>query len=378
MKTAAELISTMSPAVLVEHPQLLISSAVLRADLPRLLSEIETIATLEDAEEWRAKASALEDYLTKKKMDYKPAQHLARMTEIRVGELLGPTTQGERTDLVTLDHDPKLNADEKKLFRKLAAYRDLIEPLLPSSRRKLLKAIAEAQEAECGAKMRDHGKLWNFVSDQNPISCSAIITDPPYGVLDQQWEPTDIELFTRNWLERWSQSNADFIFSFFSQRFMWDAKKWFDEELKDYSFQQLLIWHYPNNKSPQSRIGFKQTWEPIFFYRHKESNKEIKLKRGKKNWGKGINDFDCHVAAVPQSNFNGVERKVHPSQKPLSVFSWLIHAATNEGDIVADPFAGVATSGVACVRAKRLWHGIETNDNYLKLGARRLAAYARK
>jgi hypothetical protein len=77
-----------------------------------------------------------------------PAQHLARMTEIRVGELLPPPRQGQRTDLEPYSHESEVTRNDRQRFRLLAAYRSLIEPMLPASRRKLLKAVAEQQEAE--------------------------------------------------------------------------------------------------------------------------------------------------------------------------------------------------------------------------------------
>lgn len=215
-----------------------------------------------------------------------------------------------------------------------------------------------------------------IVSDQSVVKCSALITDPPYGILSEDWEPdaNNIESITRDWATRWATCGADFIATFFSQRYMWEGRKWFDESFGEhYEFQQLLVWHYANNKSPQSRMGFKQTWEPVFLYRKRGSQKEIKVGAG--TWGDGINDFDCHVAAVPQSNFNDVNRKQHPAQKPLSVMVWLVNALTRKGEMVCDPFAGSGTTGVACLQLGRGFHGIETNPEYIELAQRRLAAY---
>jgi DNA modification methylase len=157
---------------------------------------------------------------------------------------------------------------------------------------------------------------------------------------------------------------------------MWPGKEWLDESLlPNYEFQQLLIWHYPNNKSPQSRMGFKQTWEPVFLYRKIGSEKQIGV--GGEEWGGGLNDFDCHVAAVPQSNFNDADNKQHPAQKPLSVMRWLVNAVTLPGEMVCDPFMGSGTTGIASVGMGRSFHGIEDNADYLELAKGRIAAYAK-
>ena len=154
---------------------------------------------------------------------------------------------------------------------------------------------------------------------------------------------------------------------------MFDGRRWFDESLSNYEFQQLLIWHYPNNKSPQSRQMFKQTYEPIFMYRRKGCTREILIDGDE--WGDELNDFDCHVAAVPQSNFNNEAMKQHPAQKPVSVMRWLVNATTRKDELICDPFSGSGTTGIAATQLGRRFHGIEIDANYLELAERRLATY---
>jgi hypothetical protein len=214
---------------------------------------------------------------------------------------------------------------------------------------------------------------WIVTDKQDVVQCASLITDPPYGILDEPWEPDDLERFTRKWASRWSKCGADTMLIFWSQRHLWRGREWLDEELDGYEFQQLLVWHYANNKSPQSRKGFKQTWEPIFFYRRKDSDRKVVVSGGA--WGDDLNDFDCHVAAVPQSNFNGAEQKQHPAQKPVSVFRWLINAVTKPGELVCDAFVGSGTSGIAAVQLGRGFHGIENDPASLELARRRVAAY---
>lgn len=85
--------------------------------------------------------------------------------------------------------------------------------------------------------------------------------------------------------------------------------------------------------------------------------------------------MDSHIAAVPQSNFNDADRKVHPAQKPVSVMRWLVNALTRPGELVADPYCGSGTTGIAAVQMQRAFHGIEINAEYLAAAERRIAAY---
>lgn len=230
--------------------------------------------------------------------------------------------------------------------------------------------IRKEREALSQAPLTDR---WVVTSEQTVMPCNALITDPPYGILDQPWEPPDLRQFTSQWLKRWNECGADFIAVFWSQAHLWEGRDWFDEALTAYQFQQCLVWHYPNNKSPQSRQGFKQTWEPIFFYRKRGSEKKVRV--GGSEWGKDLHDFDCHVAAVPQSNFKGQDMKQHPAQKPVSVFRWLISALTQPSELVCDPFCGSGASGIAALQLRRKYHGIEINPDYVELAKRRIAAY---
>lgn len=268
----------------------------------------------------------------------------------------------------TVEAAQKLKAESPQAFQEVKDGKITI-----TEANKQVRKARQAAKEKALASAAGKSAEWTVTKAQDIVQCATIITDPPYGILDEEWEPTDLEATTRDWLTRWNECGAELILSFFSQRFMWDAKTWFDDCLTNYTFQQLLVWHYPNNKSPQSRKGFKQTWEPIFFYRRTDSERQIVV--GGTEWGGGLNDFDCHVAAVPQSNFNDADCKVHPAQKPVSVMRWLINAATQRGDLIADPFCGSGTTGIAALQLGRRFHGIETDGAMVKTAKQRIKAY---
>ena len=68
----------------------------------------------------------------------------------------------------------------------------------------------------------------------------------------------------------------------------------------------------------------------------------------------------------------GIEQKV-PTQKPVPLFECLMRQSTNPGEIVLDPFLG---SGVTAVAAKRLGRkciGVEIEERYVEIAAKRLS-----
>jgi site-specific DNA-methyltransferase (adenine-specific) len=68
------------------------------------------------------------------------------------------------------------------------------------------------------------------------------------------------------------------------------------------------------------------------------------------------------------------ENGLHPTQKPVALFEYLIRTYTNEGGVVLDNCAGSGTTGVACINANRRFILIEKDPTYCKLMRARIAA----
>jgi DNA modification methylase len=62
----------------------------------------------------------------------------------------------------------------------------------------------------------------------------------------------------------------------------------------------------------------------------------------------------------------------HPTQKPVSLFEYLIKTYTNEGNLVLDNCAGSGTTAVACINTKRRYILIEKEEKYCEISARRI------
>jgi site-specific DNA-methyltransferase (adenine-specific) len=67
----------------------------------------------------------------------------------------------------------------------------------------------------------------------------------------------------------------------------------------------------------------------------------------------------------------GDDAKVHPTQKPVDLYNWLVRTYSNPGDLVLDPCAGGGTTGIACLESGRnailveIWH-----DMFLRMEER--------
>ena len=63
---------------------------------------------------------------------------------------------------------------------------------------------------------------------------------------------------------------------------------------------------------------------------------------------------------------------VHPTQKPVALFEYLIKTYTNEGDLILDNCAGSGTTGVAAKNLKRNFILIEKEPKYVEIARERI------
>jgi site-specific DNA-methyltransferase (adenine-specific) len=64
---------------------------------------------------------------------------------------------------------------------------------------------------------------------------------------------------------------------------------------------------------------------------------------------------------------------VHPTQKPVALYEYLIRTYTNPGDTVLDIAAGSGTTGVAAIHTGRNFIGIEKGPKYYAIMERRVS-----
>ncbi len=78
------------------------------------------------------------------------------------------------------------------------------------------------------------------------------------------------------------------------------------------------------------------------------------------------------VWSIPNCKSNHVEKTDHPCQFPVGLIERLVLALTKPGALVFDPFAGVASAGVAAAIHDRRFIGCEINAEYVRTGKQRL------
>jgi adenine-specific DNA-methyltransferase len=80
------------------------------------------------------------------------------------------------------------------------------------------------------------------------------------------------------------------------------------------------------------------------------------------------------VWEIPNVKSNHIEKTEHPCQFPVGLIERLVLALTNPGDLVFDPFSGVASSGVAAAIHHRHFWGCGLIEKYNQTGLKRIQA----
>ena len=75
--------------------------------------------------------------------------------------------------------------------------------------------------------------------------------------------------------------------------------------------------------------------------------------------------------SVIKINRDTLKGALHPTQKPVELYEYLIKTYTNENDIILDNCAGSFTIGLACNNINRNWIGIESDLDFYQIGLNR-------
>jgi site-specific DNA-methyltransferase (adenine-specific) len=76
-----------------------------------------------------------------------------------------------------------------------------------------------------------------------------------------------------------------------------------------------------------------------------------------------------------KTKHNQKDGGLHPTQKPVPLFEYLIKTYSNEGEVVLDNTAGVATTAIAAINTGRQYIAIEKELKYWQLGTERIATH---
>jgi DNA modification methylase len=170
------------------------------------------------------------------------------------------------------------------------------------------------------------------------IQADAIVTDPPYGIgfRGNEW---DAEI--PDWL-RLARNSAPIVAFTTAPLTLWDYPR------PDW----VLCWARPASNSRSKLAGFSW-WSPILVY--------------------GTPIFAIDFISLHAIQHSAPSDNHHPTPKPDSLMLWLVKGCSSESDTILDPFAGSGTTLRAAKDLGRKAIGIEIEEKYCEIAARRCA-----
>jgi site-specific DNA-methyltransferase (adenine-specific) len=187
------------------------------------------------------------------------------------------------------------------------------------------------------------------------IESGSLVTDPPYGIAwgRATWSD-DPEAYPElmRWLASEGQRLGGWCFIF---QGMPNAGRWHEWFPKGYR-----IFAACKNFAQIRPTGVWHSWDPVIFWNSGPNSGP----------NSGHVNRDYHVG-----NVAGVfgERVKHPSPRPLDTMHHIVQLAAAAGGMIVDPFAGSGTTLRAAKDQGRHAIGIEINEAYCEIAAKRLA-----
>jgi adenine-specific DNA-methyltransferase len=239
-----------------------------------------------------------------------------------------------------------------------------------------------------------HGDCLEVLDSLANESIDLIFADPPYNIGKQFAEFRDVWPSDHDyaaWCYQWLELCLEKLKPRGSLYIMASTQAvpyldiWLRERL---TILSRIIWHY-DSSGVQAKKFFGSLYEPLLFcvkdpkgYTFNASAIEVEAKTGAVrkliDYRKNVptpyktTKVPGNVWTIPRVRYRMAEYEHHPSQKPEALLERIIKASSNPGDVVLDPFAGTFTTCTVAQKLQRHSIGIEIQEDYLKIGLRRL------
>ena len=191
-----------------------------------------------------------------------------------------------------------------------------------------------------------------------------VLTDPPYGMSFQSRRREDEHKKIKN------DSTLDWLDDFTNELFRifnkdghgyvfcsWHYIDLFKQSLESAGFniKNILVWHKNNHGSGDLLGDYAPQYELCLFI----SNGVRKLNGGRSS----------NILKATKTNNN-----LHPTQKPIDLFEFLLTKSKVADSKVFDAFMGSGTTAIACKSLGLEWCGTELEADYVEIANKRLEA----
>ena len=238
-----------------------------------------------------------------------------------------------------------------------------------------------------------HGDCLELMQDIPDGSVDMILCDLPYGTTACKWDA--IVPFEPLWeqYERVIKPNGAIVLT---------ASQPFTSALvmsNPNIFRYDITWDKVAVSNPflANKQPLRSHEDILVFYKkqptyNKQMREGTRWRRGgaKDKWTTGtLGKSSLHKKGDDTSNLKNPNtvltisnadktNRVHPTQKPVALFEYLIKTYTNEGETILDNCIGSGTTAIAALNTGRFFIGIEKEKDYVDIADKRLDEMAVK
>ena len=217
-------------------------------------------------------------------------------------------------------------------------------------------------------------------------SVDMLLTDLPYGTTACKWDSViPMDLLWGHYY-RVCKENAAMVFTA-AQPFTTTLAS---SNIKDFRYE--WIWEKPQGTNPMNaKVMPLKSHENILVFYRKKPTYNPQMTQGTPYGGFSsdtakIGEVYGSAQSKHRANPEGTrypktvlrfaqERGgLHPTQKPVPLFEYLVLTYTNPGEIVLDNCMGSGTTGVACKNTDRNFIGVEKDEKYYETAKNRIEA----
>ena len=91
---------------------------------------------------------------------------------------------------------------------------------------------------------------------------------------------------------------------------------------------------------------------------------------------KSVRFFEYTWNGMLQQNMKNKETRIHPTQKPIALYEWILRKYAKEGDKILDTNLGSGSSRIACHKLGFDFVGIELDKDYFDAQEKRFKEYS--
>lgn len=190
------------------------------------------------------------------------------------------------------------------------------------------------------------------------------IVDPPYfsgperrGFYGRKVSPIGVKRIYEK-MEHWEIPGAEYfneLFRVSQNQIVWGCNYF------EYPFGSgRIVWDKCNGNSDFSdcEIAYCSLHESVRIFRYM--------------WNGMMQGKSIYQGWIQQGNKRLNEKRIHPTQKPVALYEWLLSRYAKDGDIILDTHVGSASSLIACHNTNHKFVGFEIDEHYYKLSKERL------